>query len=333
MRYPASEKLEIIHLVERSHLPIKQTLDKLGIPRTTFYRWYDRYQIGGLEALEDQSPRPSRVWNRIPDDVRQGIVDLALDVPELSPRELAVRFTDTENYFVSEASVYRLLKSLDLITSPAFIVIKAANEFKDKTTAINQLWQTDFTYLKVIGWGWMYLSTILDDYSRYIIAWKLCTTMQASDVTETLELALQASGCDQAHVAHKPRLLSDNGSSYVSGELAEWLGDKKMGHVRGARQRGTVSSANAGQDRALAPDPEKPHPAGELLFSSRPGGANRGVCRSLQPSTLSREHQQSHARRRLLRARPGHFKTARKDQTQNDGDTAIAIPQTRRLIS
>ena len=64
---------------------------------------------------------------------------------------MAVRFTDTENYFVSEASVYRLLKSLNLITSPAFIVIKAANEFKDKTTAINQLWQTDFTYLKVIA--------------------------------------------------------------------------------------------------------------------------------------------------------------------------------------
>ena len=126
MRYPASEKLEIIHLVERSHLPIKQTLDKLGIPRTTFYRWYDRYQLGGPEALEDQSPRPPRVWNRIPDDVRRRIVDLALDVPELSPRELAVRFTDTENYFVSEASIYRLLKSLDLIPSPAFIVIKAA---------------------------------------------------------------------------------------------------------------------------------------------------------------------------------------------------------------
>jgi transposase InsO family protein len=234
MRYPASEKLEIIHLVERSHRPIKQTLDKLGIPRTTFYRWYDHYQVSGPDALEDQSPRPSRVWNRIPDDVRQRIVDLALDVPELSPRELAVRFTDTEKYFVSEASVYRLLKSLDLITSPAFIVIKAADEFRDKTTAINQLWQTDFTYLKVIGWGWMYLSTILDDYSRYIIAWKLCTTMKTSDVTDTLNLALQASGCDQAHVVHKPRLLSDNGSSYVSGELAEWLGDKKMGHVRGA---------------------------------------------------------------------------------------------------
>ena len=174
MRYPASEKLEIIRLVERSHLPAKRTLDKLGIPRRTFYRWYDRYQTEGPDGLEDRSPMPLRVWNRIPDDIRERIVKLALDEPELSPRELAVRFTDTESYFVSEASVYRLLKSHDLITSPAFIVLKAANEFKDKTTAINQLWQTDFTYFKVIGWGWMYLSTILDDYSRYIIAWKLC---------------------------------------------------------------------------------------------------------------------------------------------------------------
>jgi len=234
MRYPASEKLEIIRLVERSHLPVKRTLDKLGIPRTTFHRWYDRYQSGGPEALEDQSSRPSRVWNRIPDDIRTRIVELALEEPELSPRELSVRFTDTQDYFVSESSVYRLLKAHDLITSPAFVVIKAADEFRDKTTAPNQLWQTDFTYLKVIGWGWLYLSTILDDYSRYIVAFKLCTTMKASDATDTLELALQASGCDQANVVHKPRLLSDNGASYISEDLAEWLGDRDMEHVRGA---------------------------------------------------------------------------------------------------
>jgi len=234
MRYPASEKLEIIRLVEGSHLPTKRTLDKLGFPRTTFYRWYDRYLAGGPEVLEDRSPRPSRVWNRIPDPVREKIKDLALKESELSPRELAVQFTDTEKYFVSEASVYRILKSYDLITSPAYVVVSAADEFRDKTTRPNQLWQTDFTYLKVIGWGWFYLSTILDDFSRYIIAWKLCTTMKSGDVTDTLDLALQASGCDRPTVLHKPRLLSDNGSSYISGELADWLEDQKMDHVRGA---------------------------------------------------------------------------------------------------
>ena len=122
----------------------------------------------------------------------------------------------------------------DLITSPAFIVVKAADEFKDKTTAPNQLWQTDFTYLKVTGWGWFYLSTILDDFSRYIVAWKLCTTMKASDVTETLTLALEASGLDGMKVAHRPRLLSDNGSSYIASDLADWLEEKGMDHVRGA---------------------------------------------------------------------------------------------------
>ena len=234
MRYPASEKLEIIRLVERSHLPVRRTLERLGVSRATFYRWYDLYQSGGSDALEDRSPRPARVWNRIPDDVRKQIIDFALEEPELSPRELAVQFTDTERYFVSEPSVYRLLKAHDLITSPAFVVIKAADEFKDKTTAPNQLWQTDFTYLKVIGWGWFYLSTILDDFSRYIIAWRLCTTMKAEDVTDTLELALQASGCDQANVRHRPRLLSDNGSSYISADLADWLDDRSMEHIRGA---------------------------------------------------------------------------------------------------
>jgi len=234
MRYPAGEKLEIIRLVEQSHLPVRRTLERLGIPRATFYRWYDLYQSGGPEALEDRPSRPRRVWNRIPDEVRRQIIALALDQPELSPRELAVRFTDERQYFVSEASVYRLLKAHDLITSPAFIVLKAADEFRDKTTAPNQLWQTDFTYLKVTGWGWYYLSTVLDDFSRYIVAWKLCATMQASDVTETLERALAASGLDQVTVVHRPRLLTHNGSSYIAGDLAQWLEGRGMRHIRGA---------------------------------------------------------------------------------------------------
>jgi transposase InsO family protein len=234
MRYPAAEKLEIIRLVEQSHLPVRRTLRHLGIPPATFYRWYERFQAGGPEALADRPSRPDRVWNRIPDAVRGRILDLALAEPELSPRELAVRFTDRERYFVSEASVYRLLAAHDLVTSPAFVVVKAADEFHTKTTAPNQLWQTDFTYLKVVGWGWFYLSTVLDDFSRYVIAWKLCATMAASDVTDTLELALEASGCNEVRVRHRPRLLSDNGPGYIADELAGWLAARDMEHVRGA---------------------------------------------------------------------------------------------------
>ena len=234
MRYPAAEKLEIIRLVEASHLPVRRTLARIGVPVTTFYRWYDRYREHGPEGLEDRSPRPSRVWNRIAEPVRERLLALALESPELSARELAIRFTDRERYFVSEASVYRLLKAHDLITSPAFVVVKAAEAFAEPTTAPNQLWQTDFTYLKVIDWGWFYLSTILDDFSRYIVAWKLCATMRAGDVTDTLELALATSSCDTAKVVHRPRLLSDNGSSYVAGDLARWLEGKGIAHIRGA---------------------------------------------------------------------------------------------------
>ena len=113
-------------------------------------------------------------------------------------------------------------------------MIKAADEFRDKTTAPDQLWQSDFTYLKVTGWGWYYLSTVLDDFSRFVVAWTLCATMRASDVTATLDIALAAAGLDQVTVLHRPRLLTDNGSSTIAGDLAEWLKDRGMTHVRGA---------------------------------------------------------------------------------------------------
>ena len=233
MRYAAAEKLEIIRLVEQSSLPVRRTLEQLGIPRSTFYCWYDRYRAGRAERLEDRPPAPRRVWNKLPASVTEAVLELALKEPQLSPRELAVSFVDQQQYFVSEASVYRLLKAHDLITSPAFILLKAADHFAEPTTAPNQLWQTDFTYLRVIGWGWFYLSTVLDDFSRYILAWKLCTTMTATDVSDTLAMALRNSGLERVRVRHRPRLLSDNGPSYVSAQLGSWLAEHGMTHTRG----------------------------------------------------------------------------------------------------
>ena len=253
----------------------------------------------------------------------------APDEPELSPREVATRFTDVKKYFVSEASVYRLLKAHDLITSPAFIVVKAADEFKDKTTAPNQLWQTDFTYLKVIGWGWFYLSTILDDFSRYIIAWKLCTTMKAEDVTDTLELALETSGIETARVVHRPRLLSDNGSSYLSADLAKWLDDRKMQHVRGApyhpMTQGKIERWHQTlKNRILL---ENYYLSGEL--EAKIGRLRR----LLQPSAIPREHRQSDTGRHLLRTWPDHPLGKRKDQTTHHREPTLELPPNRRLTS
>jgi transposase InsO family protein len=233
MRYEASEKYEIIRLVEQSSLPVKQTLARLDIHRSTFYAWLKRYEAGGIDALEDRKPVPGSAWNKLPEDEQATIVDLALEKPALSPREIAVTYTDEKERFVSESTVYRLLKTQDLITSPAYILMEAGDKFQHPTTRVNEMWQTDFTYCKIIGWGWYYLSTILDDYSRFILAWRLCTTMAASDVSDTLDDALSFTGLDQVKVKHKPRLLSDNGPSYIASDLADYLDDKGMDHTRG----------------------------------------------------------------------------------------------------
>lgn len=233
MRYSASEKYEIIRLVEQSSLSVKQTLARLDIHRSTFYAWLKRYESGGIDALEDRKPIPRAAWNKLPEDEQVAIVDLALEKPALSPREIAVTYTDEKERFVSKSTVYRLLKAQDLITSPAYILMEAGDKFQHPTTRVNEMWQTDFTYCKIIGWGWYYLSTVLDDYSRFILAWRLCTTMAASDVSDTLDDALRFTGLDQVKVKHKPRLLSDNGPSYIASDLADYLDDKGMDHTRG----------------------------------------------------------------------------------------------------
>lgn len=234
MRYSAAEKYEIIQLVENANLPVKQTLAELDVPRSTFYRWYQRYQHEGYAGLEDQKPQPRQFWNRIPEPVQEQVVQMALEQPEKSPRELAWYITDTQGYFISETSAYRILKRFELITSPAFVVTTAADQFHHPTQRIHELWQTDFTYLKVVGWGWYYLSSVLDDYSRYILAWKLTTSMAHTDVEATLDLALAGTGLTQVQVRHRPRLLSDNGAAYVSKDLAAYLKKHDIRHTRGA---------------------------------------------------------------------------------------------------
>jgi transposase InsO family protein len=226
--------MEIIRLVEGTDLPVRATLRQLGVARSTFYGWYQRYDTDGFDGLHDKKPGAQTRWNAIPEKVKKKVLGLALEHTELSPRELACRYTDQERYFVSESSVYRLLKEADLITSPAYVLMSASDAFKNPTTRVHEMWQTDFTYFRIINWGWYYLSTVLDDFSRYIVSWKLSATMGATDVMETLDEALVITGIDQVKVKHRPRLLSDNGPAYLSGELREYLGERKMTHTRGA---------------------------------------------------------------------------------------------------
>ncbi len=231
MRFTQSDKYEIILLVEKSELSLTKTLAELGIHKSTFYNWYNVYLLHGYDGLADKPKNRKQYWNAILEEEKQLIIETALDYPERSSREIAFLFTDMHKRFVSESSVYRILKTQGLVTPPVYDLIRASNEFKDKTSRVNEMWQTDFTYFKIIGWGWYYLSTVLDDYSRYIVHWELCEGMKVQDVKRTVDRAII-----KARIVTKqqPRLLSDNGSCYIAGELKTYLKDNHgMDQVHG----------------------------------------------------------------------------------------------------
>jgi putative transposase len=233
MRYSQAEKMEIIRIVESSEVSVKRTLRELGINRSTFYKWYQKYVEDGYDGLAYKYQPPRQFWNAIPSEEREKVVEIALVHPEKSPRELAWYITDTQGYYLSESSVYRILNEHNLVSSPVYTVMAAEDKFSEPTRAINELWQTDFTYLKVIGWGWYYLSTVMDDYSRYILAWGLCTGMSTDEVKETIEEAIQFTGVCHVSIIDRPRLLSDNGPCYISKAFEEYLDVEGISHIRG----------------------------------------------------------------------------------------------------
>ena len=221
MRLSASEKYEIIQMVDKSEIGVNKTLKEIGVNKSTFFKWYKAYCENGIEGLQPHKRASSRQqWNTIPQVQKNLVVEIALEYPHLSPRELAHRLTDEQRIFISESSVYRILKAKGLITSPAHILLAASNEFKNKTSFVHEMWQTDFTYFKIIGWGWYYLSTVLDDYSRFIVHWELCKTMEADDVKRTVDRAVEKA---RIKTKRRPKLLCDNGSCYISKDLKEYL--------------------------------------------------------------------------------------------------------------
>ena len=230
MRLSQDEKIEIINLVENSDLSVNRTLKELGIHKRTYYNWYKRNLYEGIDGLAPKAKGRQQTWNKIPPEQRSEVIEEALEHEELSPRELACHIIDNHKWFISESSVYRILKRAGLITSPAHIVMSAANEFENKTCRINEMWQTDFTYFKIIGWGWYYLSTIIDDYSRFIIARDLCSQMTSNDVKPSVNKALEFTGLKKENA---PKLLSDNGSCYISEEIKGFLMGKGIKPING----------------------------------------------------------------------------------------------------
>jgi len=226
-----SEKMDIIRQVESSGLNITQALKKFDMPRSTYYRWKHKLRTMGIHGLQDKKPCRARTWNQLLPHQEDEILKTAYANPEWSSRHISLYITDNFRFSVSESSVYRRLKKIGLIPEPKIRRFAASSEYKVKTTRVNQQWQTDATYLKVDRWGWFYLISILDDYSRKILAWQLKTSMRAEDFSDVVERACEFTCLDAVPVENRAKLLSDNGSALISKDFGDYLESRGIGHI------------------------------------------------------------------------------------------------------
>jgi len=216
----AVEKSEILSLVAGSGLPRRRALAQLGLAKSTYYRWLRRQTEGRLHDKKGGSSTP---WNKLKPEEESRILSQARASPDLSARQLALQIVDAEGVYVSESTVYRILKREGLIKPAEILGFKADKEYHHKTQRPNELWATDCAYLKVIGWGWYYLVTVMDDYSRFILAWELKSDMGADSLIDVVQQAVDRTGMTDVPVENRTRLLSDNGPGYLARQFNEYL--------------------------------------------------------------------------------------------------------------
>ena len=224
----AGEKAALIALVCSSPLPRRQALAQLGLPKSTYYRW-SRREV--TYSLGDERPGAQVPWNRLRPEEEEAILTLARASPELSPREVALRTTDAGLCSVSESTCYRILKRNGLVKPAEVMGFKAGREYHHKTSRPNEMWATDGAYLKVAGWGYYYLVTVLDDYSRFILSWRLQTDMTAGSLIEVVQEAAEATGMAEVPLRDRTALLSDNGPGYLSHVFGQYLRLMGIQHI------------------------------------------------------------------------------------------------------
>ena len=220
----AVDKAIILVQVENQSGGKRQALMALGIPKSSYYRW--------RQGQPDSGNR-KRPWNRITPEEDGKILAVAREFPELSSRQLAAWITDNEDFAVSESTVYRILRREGLVKRQE-TQLMAAKEYHTKTTRPHQMWATDASYFRVVGWGYYYLVTVMDDYSRFILDWKLQKDMSANSLIEVVQGAVDATGMTDVPVEDRTRLLSDNGAGYVSRTFRDYLRLVGIGHILAA---------------------------------------------------------------------------------------------------
>jgi putative transposase len=227
----AQGKREILDLVAGSMLPRRRALAELGLPRSTYYRWLKRESEGRLQDRKGGSRLP---WTRISPEEELAILSEARASPELSCRELAFKIIDSGRSYVSESTVYRILKREGLVKTAAITGFKASKEYHRKTKRPDELWATDCCHLKVTYWGWYYLDTVMDDFSRVILSWDLKMDMSGGSMEDVVQQAVDFTGMTDVPLEDRTVLLSDNGAGYISREFNEYLRLVGIKHILAA---------------------------------------------------------------------------------------------------
>ena len=281
-----SEKGDILAQVENQSRRKRKVLAELGISRSTYYRW---------RQGQNESKRRDRPWNKVTPNEERRILAVAREFPELSSRQLSAWITDHEGFAISESTVYRILRREGLVKRQE-IQADAAKEYHTRTTRPHQMWATDASYFRVVGWGYYYLVTVMDDYSRFILAWKLQKDMSADSLIEVVQEAVDATGMTDVPVEDRTRLLSDNGAGYVSRAFRDYLHLVGIGHILAAPYHPQTNGKVERYQQSLKRDVNQ-------LPYELPGHLEQAIAklrRVLQLPSLSQGTQQRDARRCLI---------------------------------
>lgn len=222
------EKLALFYAVESSGFKIKEALRHLDMPASTYYHWKANYKKHGKEGLRDKKSGPKKAWNALLNTEVEEILEVAREKPELSCREISFTLTDTGGFSVSESSVFRILKDEGLIREHNVVSFPAKKEYEDKPRRVNEQWQTDATYLFIQGYGWFYLISVLDDFSRKILSWEVCSSNKGEDFVRVIKKACKFAGVEEGNM---PKLVSDRGPALVSEELNDYLKEEGIYHI------------------------------------------------------------------------------------------------------
>jgi transposase InsO family protein len=226
----AQEKFEVLTRVEEAGWGKRRLLAQLRVPRSTYYRWRARE----LQGKQDCSAVSTRTpWNRLSPPEETTVLAAARKSPEWSSRQLATWITDHLRLSVGESTVYRILRREGLVKPPVMQLL-AGKEYHRKTSGPHQMWATDASYFRVSGWGYYYMVTVMDDYSRFILAWKLQGDMTADSLIQVVQVAVDVTGMTEVPLEDRTRLLSDNGSGYVSRAFRDYLSLVGIRHIRAA---------------------------------------------------------------------------------------------------